>query len=161
MNWGIDLIGPIKPVGRYSGKKYIQVATNYATIWVEAKAFRTNITIVTARFIYEYIFIDFGFPLTLVMDQGNHFINEIITYLVENFLLQHTSSTTYYPQGNGQVNSTNKVINVMLTKLVNDKHNDWDEHLLVVLYVYYIVYKVTTNQNLFQLIYGLFPLMPT
>ncbi len=95
------------------------------------------------------------------MDQGNHFINEIITYLVENFLLHHTSSTTYYPNGNGQVKSTNKVISTMLTKLVNDKHNDWDEHLPTVLYVYCIAYKVTTNQNMFQLIYGLFPLMLT
>ncbi len=84
-------------MGRYSNKKYILVATNYATKWVEAKAFHTNIAIVTARFIYEYIFIRFGCPLTLVMDQANHFINEIITYLVKNFLLWHTSSTTYYP----------------------------------------------------------------
>lgn len=100
------------------------MATNYTTKWVEAKAFHTNTAIVIVRFIYQYIFIRFGCPLTLVMDQGNHFINEIITYLVENFLLHHTSSTTYYPNGNGQMKSTNKVINTMLTKLVNDKHND-------------------------------------
>jgi hypothetical protein len=49
----------------------------------------------------------------------------------------------------------------MLTKLVNDKHNNWDKHLQTMLYVYYIPYKVTTSQNMFQVIYGLFPLMPT
>jgi len=36
-------------------------------------------------------------------------------------LLKDVSSTTYYPQGNGQVEFTNKVIGRLLIKLVNGK----------------------------------------
>jgi hypothetical protein len=73
------------------------VATNYATKWVETKALVTNIAIVTFRFLYEYILTRFGCPLTIVIDQGIHFINDTIKYLIKQFMLKHISSTTYYP----------------------------------------------------------------
>jgi len=79
------------------------VAIDYATKWVEAKALRTNNVVVIARFLYEYILTKFGCPLTIVIDQGIHFINDIIKHLIEKFMLKHVNSTTYYPQGNGRV----------------------------------------------------------
>jgi transposase InsO family protein len=63
----------------------------------------------------------FGCPLTIILDQGVHFINNAIAYFIEHFLLWHTSSTMHYPHDNGYVESTNKVINTLLTKLVNDQ----------------------------------------
>jgi hypothetical protein len=41
-------------------------------------------------------------PLTLISDQGIHFINDTIGILTNHFLLQQMTSTTYYLQGNGQ-----------------------------------------------------------
>jgi hypothetical protein len=67
---------------------------------------------------------EFGCPLTIVINQRKHFINNIIKHLTKQFLLKHVSSTTYYPQGNGQAYSTNKVIGRLLTKLVNEKRID-------------------------------------
>ncbi len=57
------------------------VATNYVIKWVKAKALKTNIIIVTAKFMYEYIMIRFGCPLTRVTDQRVHFINDAIKHL--------------------------------------------------------------------------------
>ncbi len=74
-------------------------------------------------------------------------------------LVKHVSSTTYYAQGNGQAKFTNKVINRLLTKLVNEKRTDQDEHLSIVLFSYMTTYKVTTRYTPYQLIYGLHPLM--
>jgi hypothetical protein len=81
MKWGLDFIGPIKLPLRLIGNKYILVATNYATKWVEAKTLITNIVVVTSRLLYEYILIKFGCPLTIVIDQGIHFINDTIKHL--------------------------------------------------------------------------------
>jgi hypothetical protein len=58
--------------------------------------------------------------------------------------MKHVSSTTYYPQGNGQAKSINKVLGTLLTKLINENKTDWDEHLFTMLFSYKIAYTVTT-----------------
>ena len=125
MKWGLDFVGLVKKT-RHTGKRYILVATDYTTKWVEARALRKNSAQETAQFLYEAILTRFRCPLHLVSDQGSHFLNGTIQVLTEHFLLRHTTSTTYYPQGNGKAESTNKVIVTMLQKLVNDNRTDWD-----------------------------------
>jgi hypothetical protein len=66
VKWGLDLIGPIKPTRRLTRNKYILVAINYATKWVEAKALKTNTIAIIAIFLYEYILTRFGCPLTII-----------------------------------------------------------------------------------------------
>ncbi len=102
MKWGFDFVRKIKPMGRYTWYKYIIVAIDYVTKWVEVRALRTNITIVITNFLYECILTRFGCPLIEVTDQGVCFINDAIKYLTNHFMMKHVSSTTYYPQGNGQ-----------------------------------------------------------
>jgi hypothetical protein len=83
MKWGLDFIGPIKPARRLTRKKYILVVTNYATKWVEAKTLKINIVVVIAKFLYEYILTKFGCPLTIITNQGIHFINDTIKHLTK------------------------------------------------------------------------------
>jgi hypothetical protein len=102
-----------------------------------------------------------GCPLIIVIDQEVHFINEAIKYFIDHFLLKHVSFTTYYPQRNGQVESTNKVLGTLLTKLVSENKTYWDEHLSTTLLSYRTTYKVVTRYTPYQLMYGSHPLMPT
>ena len=159
MKWGLDFVGPVKKT-RHIGKRYILVATNYATKLVEAQALRTNSALQTAQFLYESILTRFGCPLHFVSDQGSHFLNGTIQVLTKYFMLGHITSTTYYPQGNGQAESTNKVIVTMPQKLVNDNRIDWDIQLYIVLFSYRTAYKVAMDHSPFELVYGLLPLMP-
>jgi hypothetical protein len=51
-NWGLDFIGLIKLTRRLTRIKYILVAIDYVTKWVEAKALRINTIVVATRFLY-------------------------------------------------------------------------------------------------------------
>ena len=77
----------IQPVTKYRRNRYILVATDYATKWVEAVALETNDAKVTANFIFDNIITRFGCPLELVSDRGTHFLNSTIEILTKKILL--------------------------------------------------------------------------
>jgi hypothetical protein len=64
---------------------------DYATKWVEARALKIDNVVITTKFFYEYILTRFHCPLTLVIDQGVHFINDVIKYLINHFLLKYVN----------------------------------------------------------------------
>ncbi len=95
--WGLDFIGPIKLTSKMSNNQYILVATDYVTKWLEARAFCTNITTITTKVLYKHILTRFGCPLTIVTNQGIHFINDAIKYLINHFIFRHISFIFDYP----------------------------------------------------------------
>jgi hypothetical protein len=63
-------------------------------------------------------------------------MNKTIEILVEEFMILHHKSTTYYPQGNKQIKSTNKTLGKILAKLVNANQIYWDVMLITFLWAY-------------------------
>ncbi len=137
-------MGPSKLIRRYIGNKYIVVATNYVIKWVETRALKINTIGIIIKKLYDCRLIKFRCPLIIVTNQGVHFINDSIKYFTNKYLMIHVSFTTYYFQRNGQVESINKVLGTLLTKLVSENKKDWDEHLSTVLFSYKIAYKIVT-----------------
>jgi hypothetical protein len=158
--WGLDFIGPVNPPAKGTKNRYIITATDYTTKWVEARALKDNTAKSTAKFLFEEITTKFGCPLEFVSDQGSHFINDTIKVLTQEFMILHRKSTTYYPQANGQAESTNKVIKIALTKMVNANRTDWDTKLHAALWAYRTAYKVTTKHTPFSLVFGTEALLP-
>ena len=101
MKWGLDFVGPFLPPARRTRNRYILVATDYCTKWVEATALKDNSAKAVARFLYEAIMTRYVCPVELVADQGGHFLNEVLRELVTRHLIIHKKSIVYYPQANG------------------------------------------------------------
>nr|GEW39629.1 putative reverse transcriptase domain-containing protein [Tanacetum cinerariifolium] len=71
--WGIDFMGPF-PSSK--GNKYILVAVDYLSKWVEAKALPTNDTRVVVKFL-KSLFSQFGTPKAIISDRACHLPHEI------------------------------------------------------------------------------------
>ena len=112
--WALDFIGPINPPSKK--KKYILVCTDYVNKQVEAKALPFASEKIVVNFLFEEIFTHFGVPREIMTDQGCQFTSNMVEGLVEEYKFKHRKSTPYHPQANGQVESTNKVIEGILTK---------------------------------------------
>lgn len=158
--WGLDFVGPIKPAGSMTKARYILVAMDYCTKWVEAKALRDNKASSVAKFLYETILTRYGCPIELVSDQGTHFLNKVVKELVDKHMIIHKKSTVYYPQANGQAESMNKVLQNVLKKTVEHNRKDWDQKLNSALWAYRTTYKTTTGSTPFRLAFGIEVVVP-
>ena len=69
--WGIDFIGPISPAVINSQARYIIVATDYFTTWVEVRATCRANAQSTAKFLCEQVILRYGCPLELISDRGH------------------------------------------------------------------------------------------
>nr|GEV66428.1 reverse transcriptase domain-containing protein [Tanacetum cinerariifolium] len=97
--WGIDFMGPF-PSSR--GNKYILVAVDYLSKWIEAKALPTNDACVVCKFL-KSLFARFGSPRAIISDRGTHFFNDQFAKVMIKYGVTHRLSTTYHPQTSGQV----------------------------------------------------------
>nr|XP_043622755.1 uncharacterized protein LOC122594316 [Erigeron canadensis] len=68
IQWGIDLVGPL-PEAR-NKKKFLVVAIDYFTKWVEAKPLASTNGDKMKEFVWEHIICRFGIPHTIVSDNG-------------------------------------------------------------------------------------------
>ena len=124
--WGLDFVGPICPI-TCQGYKYILVATDYTTKWVEAKPLRKYTAVVSATFLYDNIITRFGCPLDIVPDQGTHFVISVIEDLMDNHIIKYQTNTVYHPQGNGQPKSRDHfhAIKKIVVWLLSESFHRW------------------------------------
>ena len=113
---GIDFLGPL-PTSH--GKRYIVVAIDYFTKWIETRATSTCSAQATAKFMIEQIFCRHGAPSILVSDQGRNFTSGLIKEINRILNTTHNFTTSYHPQTNGQVEHVNGTLATMLAKYVN------------------------------------------
>jgi hypothetical protein len=132
--WSLDFVVPISPMSHK--KNYILVCIDYVTMWVEAKSLFRGTEKSIVEFIYEDLFTRFGVPHEIVTDQGTQFTSKLMRELTEKYGIKHCKYSPYHPQNNGQVESTNKVQEAILTNIIQSHHQDWDDRLLEVLWAY-------------------------
>ena len=92
--WGIDSMGPFP--SSY-GHKYILLAVDYVSKWVEAIPTITCDAKVVLRFIKSNIFSRFGTPRAVISDEGSHFCNKLFASLLAKYGVRHRVTLAYHP----------------------------------------------------------------
>nr|GEY83362.1 reverse transcriptase domain-containing protein [Tanacetum cinerariifolium] len=123
--WGIDFMGPF-PSSK--GNKYILVAVDYLSKWVEAKALPTNDARVVVKFL-KSLFSRFGTPKAIINDRGTHFCSDQFSRVMAKYRVTHRLSTAYHPQISGQVEVTNRGLKCILEMMVGENRASWSDKL--------------------------------
>ncbi|XP_035844012.1 uncharacterized protein LOC118490464 [Helianthus annuus] len=99
------------------GNRYILVAIDYVSKWVEAQALPTNDARVVVRFLKK-LFTRFGVPKAIISDCGTHFCNSAMEKALARYGVTHRLSTAYYPQTSGQVENANRGVKRIIEKTI-------------------------------------------
>nr|GEV63256.1 reverse transcriptase domain-containing protein [Tanacetum cinerariifolium] len=135
--WGIDFMGPFSSS---KGYKYILVAVDYLSKWVEAKALPTNDARVVVKFL-KSLFSQFGTLKAIISDRGTHFCNDQFVRIMSKYGVTHRLSTTYHPQTSGQVEVTNRGLKQILERTVGENRALWSDKLEEALWAFRTAFK--------------------
>ncbi|GKB63397.1 reverse transcriptase domain-containing protein, partial [Tanacetum coccineum] len=91
--WGIDFMGPFLSS---RNNKYILVAVDYVSKWVEAEALPTNDARVVVRF-FQKLFSRFSVPKALISDRRTHLCNSLLEKTLKKCEVTYRLATPYHP----------------------------------------------------------------
>ncbi|GJV01465.1 reverse transcriptase domain-containing protein [Tanacetum coccineum] len=148
--WGIDFMGPFPSL---HGNKYILVAIDYLSKWVEAKALPTNVVRVVVKFL-KSLFARFGTPIAIISDRGTHFCNDQFAKVMSKYGVTHHLATAYHPQTSGQVEVSNRGLKRILERTVGENRASWSDKLDDALWAFRTAFKTPIGCTPYKLVYG-------
>ncbi len=90
--------------------KYLVVAIEYFTKWIEAKPVAHITTHKVQHFMWNNIVCRFGIPKRLVSDNGTQFASQQLGKLCTELCIKQVFPSVEHPPTNGQVESANRVL---------------------------------------------------
>jgi hypothetical protein len=158
--WGLDFIGEIHPPS--SGQhKWILTATDYFTKWIEVVPCKKSTDSVIIKFLEINILSRFGCPRKIIIDNATTFISKKLIEFCSKYQITLGHSTTYYPRGNGLVESSNKILLNIIKKMLQENNKSWQKKLVHSLWVDKLNTKRSIGMSPYQLVYGIDVVFPT
>ena len=150
--WGMDILGPF-PTATYQ-RKFLIVAVDFFTKWVEAEPVASITTDAMERFTWQNIITRFGIPHTLITDNGRQFTSHQFKKFCANWHIHHKTTSVEHPATNGQVELANRIILKRLKKRLDAAKGRWVDELGSVLWSYRTTEQTATKETPFALTYG-------
>jgi transposase InsO family protein len=160
MQWGLDFIGGIHPPSS-AQKKWIPMATNYFTKWIEAVLTRQYTDTIIIQFLETNILSRFSCPINIITDNVVAFKSKKMEKLCSDYNITLGHSTAYYPRGNGLAESSNKILTRIIKKLLQENKKAWHKKLIYALWADRINTKNSISTSPFQIVYDAKAVFPT
>lgn len=120
-----DFIGPYPKTK--SGHMYIIILVDQLTKFPLVKALPRATSLHAVKF-FDESFNVFGFPESILTDNGTQFLSKITQDYFESEGIKHLKTGRYAPQSNAS-ERVNRSIITGIRAYINDCHQDWDVHL--------------------------------
>eukprot|EP00253_Pinus_taeda_P015687 PITA_15687 len=151
---GLDFIREIHPPSS-SQHKWILIATDYFTKWIEVIPSRqANDTVITG-FLETNILSRFGCLEKIITDNAAAFKSKKMISFCNKYHITLGHSTAYYPQGNGLAESSSKSLINIIKKLLEDKKKNWHKKLINALWADRITTKKSIGTSPYELVNGM------
>ena len=147
---GIDFMQ--MPTSR-NKNKYVILAVDHHTGYVEAKATKNEDANTVVDFLIENWILRHGSPEAIVSDRGAAFMSQVVKAICDWTRTNQIFTSGYNPQSNGATEVRNKAIQLILRKISDDDGDRWDEKLSTALWIYNTTQSSTTKLSPFEMTY--------
>nr|GEX68978.1 reverse transcriptase domain-containing protein [Tanacetum cinerariifolium] len=132
--------------------KYIIVAVDYLSKWVEAKALPTNDARIVVKFL-KSLFARFGTPRAIIYDRGTHFCNDQFAKVMLKYGVTHRLSTVYHLQTIAQVEVSNLGLKRIVERTIRENRASWSDKLDDALWAFRTTFKTPIGCTHYKLVY--------
>jgi transposase InsO family protein len=101
----------------------------------------------------HYIYI-FSAPKTILTDQGQNSVNELMMKFEEAFKIKHIKTTSFHPQSNRSLERTHGTVKDLIRTSLHDNDKEWDEILDFICLGYNTCLHEATGFTPFELMFG-------
>jgi len=140
--------------------KYLVVAIEYFTKWIEAEPVAQITTHKITHFVWKNIVCRFRVPKRLVSDNGTQFASQQLGKLCSEVGIKQVFTSVEHPQTNGQVEFANKVLLRGLKRRLEKAKRTWAEEVPRIVWAYHTTPQSTTRETPFSLVYGSDEMIP-
>jgi ribonuclease HI len=151
--WGLDLLGPLPPA--QGNLRYVVVAVEYFSKWIEAKPLATITSTTIQKFFWQNIVCRFGVPKAITVDNGTQFDSEAFREFCDQIGTKIHFASVRHPESNGLVERANGIIMTGIMKLIfNQPRGKWPDQLIKVVWSHNTTISRSTGFTPFKLLFG-------
>jgi hypothetical protein len=151
--WGLDLLGPLPPA--QGNLRYVVVAVEYFSKWIEAKPLATITSVTIQKFFWQNIVCRFRVPKAITVDNGTQFDSETFREFCDQIGTKIHFASVRHPESNGLVGRANGIIMTGIMKLIlNQPRGKWPEELIKVVWSHNTTVSRSTGFTPFKLLFG-------
>jgi hypothetical protein len=151
--WGLDLLGPLPPA--QGNLKYVVVAVEYFSKWIEVKPLATITSVTVQKFFWQNIICHFGVPKAITVDNGTQFDAETFKDFCDRIGTKIHFASVRHPESNRLVERANDIIMKGIMKLIfNQSRGKWPDELIKVVWSHNTTVSRSTGFTPFKLLFG-------
>ena len=149
--WAVDIMGPLPCAP--SGARYIMVATDLFSKYVEAVPLVNQTASSVAQAIVQHVILRHGPPKILLTDQGTNFESLLMAEVCKLLGMNKVRTSPFHPRSDGQTERANRTIKEWLAAA----GGDWEKQLPFVVFGINCTVSASTKLSPFQLLFGRHP----